>query len=163
MSQYYMAIGNTQQGPFPREHLLTHGLRPETMVWTEGMPQWQRADSIPELASLFVAIPVATPTDYATPSGFAANNAAAAGIPADVNGKKIAAGICGILLGALGIHKFILGFTGAGVTMLLISILSCGIGAGVMHVFGIIEGIIYLTKSDAEFYEIYVVQKKAWF
>lgn len=30
------------------------------------------------------------------------------GIPADVNGKKIAAGVCGILLGSLGAHKFVL-------------------------------------------------------
>lgn len=155
MSQYYIAIGSAQKGPFPREHLLAQGLRPDTMVWTDGMVQWQRADSIPELASLFAAATVS----YATPVGQGA-------VPLaydDVNGKKIAAGICGILLGAFGIHKFILGFTGAGLTMLLISVLSCGIGAGVMHIFGIIEGIIYLTKSDAEFYDIYVVQKKAWF
>jgi TM2 domain-containing membrane protein YozV len=161
MSQYFMAVGNTQQGPFPREHLLTQGLRPETMVWTEGMPQWQRADSIPELASLFVATPVVAPANYATRNSYAAQ--AAQYQPTNINGTKIAAGVCGILFGALGIHKFILGLTGAGVTMLLISILSCGVGAAVMHIFGIIEGIIYLTKSDAEFYQTYFVEKKAWF
>jgi TM2 domain-containing membrane protein YozV len=155
MSQYYMAVGTAQQGPLPREELLTHGLRPETIVWTEGMAQWQRADSIPELASLFVATPVAAPAAYATP--------VAQYEPTNINGTKVAAGICGILLGAFGIHKFILGFTSAGVTMLLISVLSCGIGAGVMHIFGIIEGIIYLTKSDADFYQTYVIEKKAWF
>jgi TM2 domain-containing membrane protein YozV len=157
MSLYYIAVGSTQKGPFPREHLLAQGLRPDTMVWTDGMAQWQRADSIPELASLFPAAGFA----YATPVGFGPGDSRSD--PANINGTKVAAGICGILLGALGIHKFILGFTGAGITMLLISVLSCGIGAGVMHIFGIIEGIIYLTKSDAEFYEIYVVQKKAWF
>jgi TM2 domain-containing membrane protein YozV len=162
MSQYYMAVGNTHQGPFPREDLLAHGLRPETIVWTEGMTQWQQADSIPELASLFVATPVAAPANYATPNGFG-YNPAGAGIPADVNGKKISAAICGILLGNLGIHKFILGLNSAGVTMLLISILGCGVGAIVMTVFGIVEGIIYLTKSDAEFYQTYIIEKKAWF
>jgi TM2 domain-containing membrane protein YozV len=159
MSEYYIADGATQKGPFPREHLLAQGLRPETIVWTDGMSQWQRADSIPELASLFVAPPIAPPVGYATPAATLGPQFA----PESINGTKVAAGICGIILGALGVHKFILGFTGAGVTMLLISILSCGLGAVVMHVFGIIEGIIYLTKSDADFYQTYVIERKAWF
>ena len=66
MSQYYMAVGTAQQGPFPCEQLLTRGLRPDTIVWAEGMSQWQRADTIPELALLFVAAPVAAPVAYAT-------------------------------------------------------------------------------------------------
>jgi len=78
--------------------------------------------------------------------------------------KKIAAGICGILLGCFGIHKFILGFTAAGVIMLVVSIVGCVfLGPTVMSIIGIIEGIIYLTKSDEEFYQTYAVEKKAWF
>jgi TM2 domain-containing membrane protein YozV len=77
--------------------------------------------------------------------------------------KKIAAGICGILLGALGIHKFILGNTTPGVIMLLVSILTLGILAPIMGLIGLIEGIIYLTKSDEEFVRIYVQGKKGWF
>ena len=78
-------------------------------------------------------------------------------------GKKIAAGICGILLGWLGIHKFILGLTTPAVIMLLVSLLTCGIGYAVMHIIGIIEGIIYLTKSDEEFYRLYAVDQRGWF
>jgi hypothetical protein len=78
-------------------------------------------------------------------------------------GNKIAAGICGILLGALGIHKFILGMTKPGLIMLLVTILPCGFGGIGMGTIGLIEGILYLTKSDQEFYEVYVVQKKEWF
>jgi TM2 domain-containing membrane protein YozV len=77
--------------------------------------------------------------------------------------KKIAAGICGILLGALGIHKFILGYTKEGIIMLLVSILTLGILGFVMAIIGLIEGIIYLTKSDEEFVRIYVQGKKGWF
>jgi TM2 domain-containing membrane protein YozV len=77
--------------------------------------------------------------------------------------KKIAAGVCGILLGALGVHKFILGYTKEGVIMLLVSILSCGLLAWVMGLFGLIEGILYLTKTDAEFVATYVTAKKGWF
>jgi TM2 domain-containing membrane protein YozV len=78
-------------------------------------------------------------------------------------GKKIAAGICGILLGALGIHKFILGLTTPAIIMLLVTVLSCGFGGAVMGLIGLVEGIIYLTKSDDEFYQLYAVEKKGWF
>lgn len=81
----------------------------------------------------------------------------------DFAGKKIAAGICGILIGSLGIHKFILGLTGPGIIMLLVSILTCGIGSIPMSIIGLIEGILYLTKSDEEFYRLYAVEKKGWF
>jgi TM2 domain-containing membrane protein YozV len=77
--------------------------------------------------------------------------------------KKIAAGICGILLGALGIHKFILGYTTPGIIMLLVTVLTLGFGGFIMGIIGLIEGILYLTKSDEEFVRIYVQGKKAWF
>ena len=32
-----------------------------------------------------------------------------------------------------------------------------------MSIVGLIEGIMYLTKSDAEFQQMYVQNKKAWF
>lgn len=77
--------------------------------------------------------------------------------------KKIVAGILGILLGGLGIHKFYLGYTKEGVIMLLVSILTCGIGWTVMWVIGLIEGIIYLTKPDEDFVATYITGKKGWF
>jgi TM2 domain-containing membrane protein YozV len=77
--------------------------------------------------------------------------------------KKIAAGICGLLLGPLGIHKFILGYQTEGIIMLLVSLLSCGMLAIVMQVSGIVEGITYLTKSDEDFVRTYVEGRKGWF
>jgi hypothetical protein len=47
--------------------------------------------------------------------------------------------------------------------MLLVTVLTCGIGGAVMGLIGLIEGIIYLTKSDEEFYQLYAVDKKGWF
>ena len=79
------------------------------------------------------------------------------------NDKKIFAGVLGILLGALGIHKFVLGYTTEGVIMLVVSIATCGIGGAVMGIIGLIEGIIYLTKTDEEFQATYVDDKRAWF
>jgi TM2 domain-containing membrane protein YozV len=77
--------------------------------------------------------------------------------------KKIAAGICGILLGSLGVHKFILGYTTSGLIMLLITLLTCGFGAIVTGIIGLIEGIIYLTKADEEFVRTYVDNRREWF
>ena len=76
---------------------------------------------------------------------------------------KLVAGLLGIFLGALGIHKFYLGYTKSAVIMLLVSLLTFGVGAFVMEIIGLIEGIMYLTKSDAEFYNTYVANEKQWF
>lgn len=81
----------------------------------------------------------------------------------DASSKKIAAGICAILLGAFGIHKFILGYSTEGLIMLLVSILTCGFGGAVMGIIGLVEGILYLTKTDEEFFSVYIVNKKGWF
>ena len=80
--------------------------------------------------------------------------------------KKIAAGICGILLGGLGLHKFVLGYTNEGIIMVVTYVLGlflCGIPSIVIAIIGIIEGIIYLTKSDEEFSNTYILNKKGWF
>ena len=77
--------------------------------------------------------------------------------------KKIPAGVCGILLGSLGVHKFILGYTTEGVIMLLVTVLTCGFGGFITGLIGLIEGIVYLTKSDQEFVATYIEQKRAWF
>jgi TM2 domain-containing membrane protein YozV len=77
--------------------------------------------------------------------------------------KKIAAGVCGILLGALGIHKFILGYTTEGIIMLVVSVATCGIASPIMGIIGLIEGIIYLTKSDEDFVNTYITNKRGWF
>jgi TM2 domain-containing membrane protein YozV len=80
--------------------------------------------------------------------------------PVQQDNKKVAAGILAILLGPFAIHKFFLGYTTEGIIWLIISICTCGT---VTSLLGLIEGIIYLTKSDAEFYQTYQVGKKPWF
>tara|TARA_R110002050_G_scaffold57866_7_gene130276 strand:- start:69945 stop:70373 length:429 start_codon:yes stop_codon:yes gene_type:complete len=73
--------------------------------------------------------------------------------------KKVLAGVLGILFGGLGIHKFVLGYNKEGIILLIATIVTCGIAS----IIGFIEGIIYLTKSDEEFYNTYQVGKKPWF
>jgi hypothetical protein len=41
--------------------------------------------------------------------------------------------------------------------------LTCGILGLVTHIIGIIEGIVYLTKSDQDFVRIYVDGRREWF
>lgn len=77
--------------------------------------------------------------------------------------NKLPAGICAIILNGLGVHKFILGYNTEGLIMLLGSILTCGIAYPVFALIGFVEGIIYLTKSDGDFIETYVRNKKGWF
>lgn len=73
--------------------------------------------------------------------------------------KKILAGVLGILFTGLGIHKFVLGYNKEGIILLIATILTCGLAS----IVGFIEGIIYLTKSDEDFYNTYQANKKPWF
>ncbi len=85
--------------------------------------------------------------------------------------KKVLVGIIAIILGGLGIHKFLLGYNKEGGILLGLwiigAVLTCfGIGVlliWALSIVGLIEGIIYLTKSDEEFYNTYQVGKKPWF
>ena len=73
--------------------------------------------------------------------------------------KKIIAGILGIVIGSLGVHKFVLGYTTEGIIQIVITFVTCGAGG----IIGLIEGIIYLTKSDEDFVRTYIQNKKGWF
>jgi len=73
--------------------------------------------------------------------------------------KKTTAGILAIVLGGLGVHKFYLGYTGAGVLQIVITLVTCGFGS----VLALAEGVIYLTKSDEEFVATYQRNRKPWF
>ncbi|WP_298350206.1 TM2 domain-containing protein [uncultured Dokdonia sp.] len=80
--------------------------------------------------------------------------------------KKVLAGILAIVLGGFGIHKFILGYQKEGIIMLAVNIVGwflCGIPSLVVWAVGVIEGIMYLTKSDEEFYNTYQAGRKPWF
>ncbi|PVX45719.1 TM2 domain-containing membrane protein YozV [Flavobacterium sp. 103] len=79
--------------------------------------------------------------------------------PIPQENKKVLAGVLAIVLGGLGVHKFILGYTQEGIIQLILGVVTCGIGG----IIGLVEGIIYLTKTDEEFYQTYQVGKKGWF
>jgi TM2 domain-containing membrane protein YozV len=65
--------------------------------------------------------------------------------PAYGQKSRVAAALFALLLGGLGIHKFYLGRVGQGILYLIF------FWTFIPAVIAFIEGIIYLTKSDAEF------------
>ena len=87
-----------------------------------------------------------------------------AGGQAEGGSNRLAAGICAIVVGSLGIHKFILGYNTAGITMLLVSILGmCFFGGAVMHIIALVEGVTYLSMSESDFQRIHGNRTKPWF
>jgi len=69
----------------------------------------------------------------------------------------------GIFFGTLGVHKFVLGYTLSGLIYLILTIITCGFAAVVLWIPALIEGIIYLSKSDEEFYYTYIRDRREWF
>ena len=141
--QQYGPIGADQI----RQWIAEKRANAHTLAQSEGSTEWKPLISFPEFTFIFQAAPPLTAAPGSNPRA----------------SNKIVAGIFGILLGCLGIHKFILGYTGAGLTMLLVSVLSCGFLAGIMAIIGLIEGIIYLCKSDDDFVRTYVDGRREWF
>jgi len=157
----YRIIGKDgqQYGPATAEQLRAwiaeNRANAQTLAQAEDAPEWKPLSSFAEFAAELKSWPLsaaAPPTLTAPPSS---SNPRAS--------NKLPAGICGILLGSLGVHKFILGYTGPGLIMLLVTVLSCGLAYPVMHIIGLIEGIIYLCKTDDEFVRLYVDGQKEWF
>jgi TM2 domain-containing membrane protein YozV len=154
--QWHYAIGGETQGPVSWEGLRSLAesgqLGPDDLVWKSGMSGWVAASLVPDLIPKGIAPP---PIPTGPPA------------PDTTHSDRLTAGVLAILLGSLGVHKFMLGMTTPGIIMLLTTLLggivTCGAAAGVMHVIGIIEGAIYLSKSDADFYQLYVVEKRNWF
>jgi len=121
--------------------------------------------------------PAANLTGDAAPLGIVPQN--------EVSTRKLVAGLLAIFLGAFGAHKFYLGRTTPGLIVLLVhiggwfvtlvlSVLTWGFGAiilvplmglvaSALCIIGLIEGVVYLTRSDEEFAQTYLIGKKDWF
>jgi membrane protease subunit (stomatin/prohibitin family) len=73
--QYMLAVNGQQYGPFKMAQLQQMAqsgqLTPQTYVWKQGMPQWELAENVAELASLFGApVPPPVPSGMPTPPKF---------------------------------------------------------------------------------------------
>lgn len=59
--------------------------------------------------------------------------------------SRTTAGVLGIVLGSFGVHRFYLGFTALGLVQILVTVVTCGIGG----LWGMVEGILILTRSPS--------------
>lgn len=70
--------------------------------------------------------------------------------------RKIA-GILAMVLGVYGVHSFYLGNTSRGIAQICISLLTCGIGAIVMAIWGILDGVKLLDgRINTDAYGIFL-------
>ena len=84
----------------------------------------------------------------------------------EAHSKRVAAGVVAIVMsvlcvGWIGAHKFMLGYQKEGLISLLLSLLC--LPMAIFNIIALIEGILYLTKSDEEFYQTYMAEKRGWF
>jgi len=167
---HYTMSGQQQQAPVDQHRLvelISMGhVGPDDNVWRETMSEWLPVSHVPELA--VHAMPPAPRTNQ--PAGFPINGTPQSQPFATDNmsldyqrfvGKKTGAGVAALLLGTIGIHKFMLGLTTGGLTMLLLTLLVIPIP--VLSIIAFVEGILYLTKNDQQFFQDYAVDRKQWF
>jgi TM2 domain-containing membrane protein YozV len=163
---HYTLNGQQQPTPIDQQSLVslisTGQVRLNDNVWCETMPGWLPVSHVPELTAhsrparaALSQVPAFPPVGPETTSGTVAPEYR------QFVGKKTGAGVVALLLGTLGIHKFMLGLTTGGITMLLLFLLVLPIP--VLSIIALIEGVIYLTKSDEQFFRDYAVSKKQWF
>jgi TM2 domain-containing membrane protein YozV len=84
---------------------------------------------------------------------------------AGIESKRILAAAFAFMTGAFGVHKFILGqtregFIRLGITVLLVWTILAPVA---MMVIGMVEGVIYFTKTDDDFIRTYQQGHKNWF
>jgi TM2 domain-containing membrane protein YozV len=161
--QWFYAQAGNQFGPVAWSELRqiadSGQLQSSDLVWAHGMGSWAPAHAIDGLI-----VPQRPARAFAQSAKHAQEYArklfeAGANEPSDVN--RIAVGVMAILFGWLGVHKFILGRTGQGATMLLLTCTFFLLPA--MALLGFVEGLIYLTRTDYDFHRIYVKGRRGWF
>ena len=79
--------------------------------------------------------------------------------------NRTTAGLLAIFLGGFGAHKFYLGYQNAAIIHLVVCFVGSLliIGPFVIGVISLIEGISYLSKTEEDFHNTYVANKKEWF
>lgn len=52
--EYFVIINGVQSGPLSKDRLITAGIQPDSYVWRQGLADWVKADTLPELADIFM-------------------------------------------------------------------------------------------------------------
>lgn len=151
MAEYYIRYNGQQYGPMPKDQLKSYGLNHSSMVWTQGMPNWAAASTVPELREILGN----TPPPY-NGSAYSGNNAFSnldsIGYTGASGKSRLVFALFDILIGVFGIQYFYVGKTAAGIICILLSLITFGI----WNVVCIIQGILVLMMSQDEFERKYV-------
>lgn len=153
---WYLLYNGQQIGPMTVQEMLAYRPTPEMQVWQEGMSQWAAIYTLPELmAQINGAVPVQPMQPGAqtgTPGGPAGSGMPPVQ-PTYVDRKDhTTCGLFALLLGGLGIQYFYIGKTSAGIFTILLTLFTCGIWG----IINLIQGIMMLTMSQADFERKYV-------
>lgn len=65
---YYLDADQQQKGPISPSDFIRLGINQNTLLWKEGMADWQKAGAIPELSAYFQSTPPPPPVSHAGPS-----------------------------------------------------------------------------------------------
>jgi len=134
--EWSYAIDGAQLGPVTLgeiQTLIQHGsLSREDLVWKTSMSQWAPASHIPELVVFF------------RNSGRRGSNQTGNQTPKD----KTTAILLALFLGGFGIHHFYLGNTLRGILMIVLLVMTFGIGSSLI---ALIEAIIIACSSQENF------------
>ena len=148
MAQWYILYNGQQVGPMEQNQLLAYGLNANSQVWTEGMPQWAAAYTLPDLMTLINDNRQNTGGNMGQPGN-------PGGAPPRAGGEyygepeksKTTAGVLALLLGGLGIQYFYLGKVGAGFLTILLNLVTCGLWS----ILTFVQGILMLTMTQQDF------------
>ena len=151
---YQAQLNPQSQGPHPRGQDAQQGpyatyAQPQGQTYDQ--PGASTTQAYPQQPTSYTQVQVFTQPPYST---------------RPVSRKsRVAAGLLAIFCGILGFHKFYLGYISAGIIMFLLTFFLWWtiVVPLAMFLVSIIEGVMYLTKSDEEFQRIYVQSQKDWF
>lgn len=161
MANWYIFYNGQQIGPMPEKDLLAYNPSSDTMVWKEGMAQWQPIYTIPELMYLINGggqqfNQFNPQSSQPQPPQYGAGSYPPPAGPRSSGKDKTVAGVLAIILGGLGVQYFYIGKIGAGFLTILLTIVTCGI----WEILTFIQGIMMLTMSQQEFDQKYVFNDK---
>lgn len=107
MIHYYISEDGKQSGPFNTQQLSLQKIKPETLLWCEGMLAWQRADTFSELMHIFGA---PLPQNNLTYGPGRSSPDMYGYVPANLRANAHGASVASLVLGIISVSLFCLWF-----------------------------------------------------
>ena len=130
---YYITLNNQTIGPMSADQMMAYPISQDTPVSRDG-GAWQPLYTYPELMECYQRSGKAVAGDV------------------EISSKKTLCGIMAIILGGLGVQYFVLGRVGAGFLTILLTVITCGL----WEIVTLIQGIMMLCMTDADFKRKYI-------